>query len=57
MTVYTSTFKYALISARSIPSAVCAATPEDEQVMLETCKKGKGRPITGRQEPRGEIEI
>jgi hypothetical protein len=24
--------------ARNIPSAVCAATPEDEQVMLETCR-------------------
>jgi hypothetical protein len=24
--------------ARSIPNAVCAATPEDEQVMLETCR-------------------
>jgi hypothetical protein len=25
--------------ARNIPSAVCVASPEDEQVMLETCKR------------------
>jgi hypothetical protein len=24
--------------ARNIPSAVCVAPPEDEQVMLETCR-------------------
>jgi hypothetical protein len=24
--------------ARYIPSAVCSASPEDEQVMLETCR-------------------
>jgi hypothetical protein len=24
--------------ARNIPSAVCLAPPEDEQVMLETCR-------------------
>jgi hypothetical protein len=27
-----------LISARSIPSAACLAPPEDEKVMLETCR-------------------
>jgi hypothetical protein len=26
------------VRARNIPSAVCAAPPEDEQVMLETCR-------------------
>jgi hypothetical protein len=24
--------------ARNIPNAVCAAIPEDEQIMLETCR-------------------
>jgi hypothetical protein len=24
--------------ARSVPSAVCTVPPEDEQVMLETCR-------------------
>jgi hypothetical protein len=24
--------------ARNIPAAVCAANPEDEQVVLETCR-------------------
>jgi hypothetical protein len=28
----------ATLYARNIPSAVCAETPADEQVMLETCK-------------------
>jgi hypothetical protein len=26
------------IYARNIPNAVCVAPPEDEQVMLETCR-------------------
>jgi hypothetical protein len=26
------------VSARNIPSAACVAPPEDEQVMLETCR-------------------
>jgi hypothetical protein len=26
------------IHARNIPSAICAANPDDEQVMLETCR-------------------
>jgi hypothetical protein len=38
MTMYISTFKYLLISARNIPSLDCAAPPEDEKLMLETCK-------------------
>jgi hypothetical protein len=33
--MYISTFKYVLILARNIPSVVCVAPPEDEQVMLE----------------------
>jgi hypothetical protein len=37
ITMYIRTFKYLLISARNIPSNVCEAPPEDEQVMLETC--------------------
>jgi hypothetical protein len=47
MTRYISTFKYLLISARNIPTVVCVAPPEDEQVMVETCKryKGKGKAI------------
>jgi hypothetical protein len=36
-TMYISTFKCLLISARNIPSAVCVAPPEDEQAMVETC--------------------
>jgi hypothetical protein len=38
MTVYISTFKYLPILARSIPSVVYAAPPEDEQVKLEICR-------------------
>jgi hypothetical protein len=38
MTVYINTFKYILVSARNIPSAVCVTPPEDEQVMLETSR-------------------
>jgi hypothetical protein len=38
MAMYIGTFKYLLISARNIPSAVCVALPEDEQVMIETCR-------------------
>jgi hypothetical protein len=38
MTMYRSTLKYLIISAYNIPSAVCVALPEDEQVMLETCR-------------------
>jgi hypothetical protein len=26
------------LHVRNIPNAVCAANPEDEQVMLETCR-------------------
>jgi hypothetical protein len=26
------------LNTRNIPSAICAETPEDEQVMLETCR-------------------
>jgi hypothetical protein len=38
MTIYISNLKYLIISAYNIPSAVCVALPEDEQVMLETCR-------------------
>jgi hypothetical protein len=33
-----SLHKRHLVYARNILNAVCVATPEDEQVMLETCR-------------------
>jgi hypothetical protein len=35
---FTATFHSQLTYALSIPIVVCAAPPEDEQVMLETCR-------------------
>jgi hypothetical protein len=35
-TWYIACVLYQLAAARTIPSAVCVATPKDEQVMLET---------------------
>jgi hypothetical protein len=35
---YLNTFKYLLISAPNIQNVVCETPPEDEQVMLETCR-------------------
>jgi hypothetical protein len=36
--MYISTFKYLSISASIIPRVAFVVLPEDEQVILETCK-------------------
>jgi hypothetical protein len=36
--MYITIFEYLVISAYNIPTAVYVAPPEDEQVMLETCR-------------------
>jgi hypothetical protein len=35
---YSETNMVHFLSARNVPSDVCAAHPEDEKVMLETCR-------------------
>jgi hypothetical protein len=43
--------------ARNIPSSVCAASPEDEQVMIGTCKVKVNYALQRTPKARGRVEV